>query len=51
MGGRYWNYFVPYEDDVGVALQKLRGEIFPLLLSCELVYGNLFRRNYLHRSN
>jgi hypothetical protein len=28
MGGQYWNYFVPYEDDVGAALQKLRNETF-----------------------
>jgi len=28
MGGRYWNYFVPYEDDVEAALQKLRAETF-----------------------
>ena len=28
MGGLYWNYFVPYEDDVGAALQKIRDETF-----------------------
>jgi hypothetical protein len=28
MGGRYWNYFVPYAEDAGAALQKLRAETF-----------------------
>jgi hypothetical protein len=28
MGGCFWDYFVPYDDDVGTALQKLRNEVF-----------------------
>jgi hypothetical protein len=28
MGGCFWDYFVPYENDVGSALQKLRAEVF-----------------------
>jgi hypothetical protein len=28
MGGCFWDYFVPYEDDVSAALRKLREEVF-----------------------
>jgi hypothetical protein len=28
MGGVYWNYFVPHQDDVSAALQRLRSETF-----------------------
>ena len=28
MGGCFWDYFVPYQDDVSAALQKLRNEVF-----------------------
>jgi len=28
MGGCFWDYFVPYEDDVSAALGKLREDVF-----------------------
>ena len=28
MGGSLWHYFVPHDDDVGAALQRLREQVF-----------------------